>query len=51
MTQSLLCVCGPFTGVADFVSLAEEFALGKDSPALKQKRVASVQVRRGSSVE
>lgn len=36
-------LCDP--GIKEFVDLAMEFAYGKDSPALKEKRVAAAQVR------
>jgi len=35
-------------GVADFTNIAREFALGKDSPALAAKRVATVQSLSGT---
>lgn len=35
-------------GIADFTSLARQFALGKDSPALSAKRVGTVQTLSGT---
>lgn len=38
------------TGVPDFTNLSLAFAYGKDSQALKENRVAGVQVRSGGRV-
>ena len=40
----ICCVCVNITGVPEFTKLSLAFAYGKDSPALKENRVAGVQV-------